>query len=73
MSELRLNSLENDFPRIVNKTIEDEFMKVTEAVERGWWITAKEECEIVVVGGYVSQELYDRIYLTITNYILENY
>lgn len=73
MAELRLNAKVNNYPRIVNKTIEDAFMKVTESVERGWWITAKEECELVVVGGYVTQELWDRIYTTINDYILTSY
>lgn len=73
MSELRLNSLANNYPREVNKAIEDAFAKVTSNILLGWWVSAKEECEIVPVGGYVTQALKDRIYTTITSYITNNY
>lgn len=73
MSELRLNSIANNYPRIVNATIEETFKLVREYIVDGQWITAKEKCELVVVSGYITQELYDRIYTTITNYIALNY
>ena len=73
MSELRLNALANNYPRIINQTIENAFSEVTKNILLGWWVTAKEKCELVEVGGYVSQALKDRIYNTITNYISENY
>ena len=73
MAELRLNSIENELPREVNRSIEHAFEKVTNAILIGWWVTAKEECEEVIVGGYVTQELWDRIYNTINQYISENY
>ena len=73
MSELRLLSKMNGSPREVNKSIENAFDKVTKNIMIGWWITAKEECELVPVGGYVTQELWNRIYNTINSYISENY
>lgn len=73
MSELRLNSIANSYPREVNKSIEDAFAKVTSNILIGWWVSAQEECLLVPVGGYVSQELHDRIRTTIENYIAENY
>ncbi len=74
MSELKLNSEANGYPRAINKSIEEAFKDVTyNLVSLGWWISAKECCELVVVEGYVTQTLYDRIYSTICNYIIANY
>lgn len=73
ISELRLNSINNNLPRAVLKDIETAFAKVDDNIRKGWWITAKEECEAVTVGGNVTQELWERIYNTITAYIAQNY
>lgn len=73
MSELRLNSIQHNYPREVNKSIEIAFESVTKNILLGWWISAKEECELVQVQGYVTQGLKDRIYNTITTYISNNY
>ena len=73
MAELRLNSIQNNYPREVNKSIEEAFSGVINAIQLGWWVTAKEKCELVVVEGYITQDLWDRIYGTITNYIAANY
>jgi hypothetical protein len=73
MAELRLNSVQNNYPREVNKSIETAFEGVINSIQLGWWVTAKEKCELVPVAGYVTQQLWDRIYLTITQYIAANY
>ena len=73
MSELRLNSIVNNYPRVVNKTIEDSFKKVTHNILIGWWVSAKEECEVVQVNDFVTQALKDRIMNTIVAYIEVNY
>jgi len=73
MSELRLNSMVNNYPRIVNASIENAFWEVAIAINNGWWITAKEKCDLVPVAGYVTQPLWDRIHTKITDYIAQNY
>jgi len=73
MSELRLNSLVNNYPRIVNASIENSFWEVAIAINNGWWITAKEKCELVPVAGYVTQPLWDKIHNKIVDYIAQNY
>ncbi len=73
MSELALTSEANGYPREVNASIETAFKEVKDEIRAGQWISAKEACELVSVGGYITQELYDRIYTTITNYISVNY
>lgn len=73
MSELRVNSSFNNLPRSVNKEIETKLEKVKTNIDRGWWVTAKEELDLVIPSGYLTQELWDRINLTITNYINDNY
>jgi hypothetical protein len=76
MSELRLMALNSPDPiaaREANRQIEIAFEKVTQNILLGWWITAKEQCELVTVSGSVTQQLKDRIYSTITTYIADNY
>jgi hypothetical protein len=73
MAELRLNAIANNYPRIVNATIENAFWDVAISINNGWWITAMEKSDLVVVGGYVTQELKDRIQLKISTYISQNY
>ena len=76
MSELRNSAKLNpnqDLARAINRGIELAFEKVTQNVLLGWWVTAKEQCELVSIGGYVTQQLWDRIYSTITQYINQNY
>jgi len=73
MAELRLAAIANGYPRDVNRAIENAFWEVAIAVNNGWWITAKEKCELVPVGGYVTQELWDRIHGKIVAYIAQNY
>ena len=73
MSELRVNSKVNNLPRQVNDYIEQKLEKVKTNIDRGWWVTALEELEQVTVESYFTQELYDRLYNTITTYIAENY
>ncbi len=73
MSELRLNSINLNLPREVNKYIEEKLDLVKLNIDRGWWISAKEEMEVVVVESYLTQDLYDRIMGYITEYIDNNY
>jgi len=73
MAELRVNSKVNNYPRAVNKYIEEKLDKVKTNIDRGWWITALEELEVVTVDSYFSQELYDRVHATISGYISLNY
>lgn len=73
MSELRVNSKTNGLPRSVNKAIETKLEKVKLNIDRGWWVTAKEELDLLTIDAYFTQELFDRINLTITNYIAANY
>lgn len=73
MSELRVNSKALNLPRAVNKEIETKLEKVKLNIDRGWWVTAKEELDLVVVDGFLTQDLFDKVNLTITNYIAANY
>lgn len=73
MAEMRLASINNNLPRAWLKNIGLKFERVRMAVESGQWVDAKEECEIVTTDAYVTQQLKDRIYNAITNYITENY
>lgn len=73
MSELRVNSKVNALPRAVNKYIEEKLERVKTNIDRGWWVTALEELESTTVESYFTQDLYDRIHLTLTEYIAENY
>jgi len=73
MSELRIYSKENNLPREVNRYIEDKLEFVKSQVIEGQWISAREKLDLVIVEGYLTQELYDRIQLKIDTYILENY
>lgn len=73
MAELRLNSKHNNLPREVNKYIEEKLESVRIQVVSGQWISAREKLDLVVVEGYLTQELYDKIQLKIDTYILENY
>lgn len=73
MAELRLNSIANNLPREVNKYIEEKLESVRIQVVSGQWWSALEKLETVVVESYLTQELYDRIYLKITTYISESY
>lgn len=76
MSELRNSAKLSPDPeaaRTINRNIELAFEKVTQNVLWGWWVTAKEQCELVPIQGYVTQALWDRVYNTITEYISENY
>ena len=73
MSELRLNSQVLNLPRSVNKEIEKRYWDVAIAINNGWWITAKERAEMVVVADVVTQDLYDNILAKINGYIALNY
>ena len=73
MSELRLESVINGYNRDVNRYIEIKLDKVKINIDRGWWVTALETLENIVVESYFTQELYDKLHNTITNYILINY
>ena len=73
MAELRLNSIQNNLPREVNKYIEEKLELVRSQVVSGQWISAREKLDLVVVEGYLTQELYDRIKLKLDTYISENY
>jgi len=73
ISELRLNSQALNLPRSVNKEIEKRYWDVAIAINNGWWITAKERAEIVVVADVVTQQLYDSILAKINGYIALNY
>jgi hypothetical protein len=73
MSELRLNSIVNNLPRSVNKEIESRYWDVVVAINNGWWITAKERAEIVIVADVVTQSFYDNVLEKINSYIALNY
>jgi len=72
-AELRLNSIANNYPRSVNKKLEDAFRGVRDEVVQGHWITALEQCEKIVVNADVTQAFYDRIHLVLSDYISKNY
>ena len=73
MAELRLFSLQNGLPRAVNKYIERKLKNVRDEVCLGQWISAREYLDEVIVEGYLTQELYDRVKNTLDTYITENY
>lgn len=73
MAELRVMSKVNNYPREVNRYIEDKLDKVKINIDRGWWVTALEELEATIPMSFYTQELYNRIHLTISTYIKENY
>lgn len=73
MAELRLKSKQENLPREINKFIEEKLEFVKSQVINGQWISAREKLDLVVVEGYLTQELYDRIQLKLDTYISENY
>lgn len=73
MAELRLMSLQNGYPRAINKYIERKLKQVRDEVCLGQWISAREYLDEVVVEGYLTQELYDRVKNTLDTYIAQNY
>lgn len=73
MAELRLNSITNNLPREVNREIEEKLESVRIQVVSGQWISALEKLQAVQVGGYLTQQLYDRIQTSLTEYIAANY
>lgn len=73
MAELRLNSIQNNYPREVNKFIERKLKNVRDEVILGQWLSAKEYLDEVTVESYLTQQLWDRINLKLTTYIDENY
>ena len=73
MAELRLHSLQNSLDRSINKYIERKLKDVRDEVLLGQWISAREYLDEVVVEGYLTQELYDRVKDTLDTYIAENY
>lgn len=73
MAELRLFSLQNNLPRVVNKYIERKLKQVRDEVCLGQWISAREYLDEVVVEGYLTSELYNRVKNTLDTYIAENY
>lgn len=74
VAELRLNSIANNLPRSVNKSIERAFKSVRNEIKNGQFISAREHLiEDVTVGGSITQELYDRILKKIDDYIAISY
>ena len=73
LSELVVFSRQNNLPREINRDIETRLEFVKSQVIDGQWISAREKLAEVVIGGYLTQELYDRIKNSIDDYILKNY
>jgi len=73
MAELRLFSLQNNLPRVVNKYIERKLKQVRDEVCLGQWISAREYLDEVVVEDYLTSELYNRVKNILDTYIAENY
>jgi hypothetical protein len=73
MAELRLNSLMNGYPRAVNKYIERKLINVRNEVCLGQWLSAREYLDEVIIEGYLTQALYDRVKDKLDTYIAENY
>ena len=73
MAELRITSKQYNLHRDVNKFIEEKLELVKSQVINGQWISAREKLDLVIVEGYLTQELYDRIKLELDTYISENY
>ncbi len=60
-------------PREVVKLIEDKLELVRNEIINGQWITAREKLEEVAISAEFTQEIYDRLHLSLTTYITENY
>jgi len=73
MAELRLNSVQNNLPREVNKFIERKLKNVRDEVILGQWVSAKEYLEEVTIESYLTIDLYNRIMNKLNTYITENY
>lgn len=73
IAELRIYALENNQDRSVNKEIERRLEMVKSQVCMGQWISAKEYLQEVEISGPLTQELWNRINNTLTNYITTNY
>lgn len=73
MAELRIFSLQNNLPRAVNKYIERKLKQVRDEVCLGQWVSAREYLDEVVVEGYLTTELYNRVKNKLDTYIAENY
>lgn len=73
MSELKKNSEDNNLPRSINKFIERKLKNVRDEVFKGQWISAREYLDEVIVEGFLTIELYNRVKDTLDTYIANNY
>lgn len=65
MAEFRLN----ETPRSVNKNLENKLRTVRDELINGQWITALEQLDEITPQGDLTDEIYDRIHLSIDTYI----
>lgn len=71
-AEFRLAKLSDQISEETHAAIEKSLIPVRNEVLAGQWISAKNE--LIYLGIItIGQDLYDRLYLQITNYIAENY
>ena len=73
MSELAVNAQVNNLDRIVNASIENAFKEVVDALQIGWWVTAKDKALLIVPSQYVTQAFIDRVITKLDDYISINY
>jgi hypothetical protein len=60
-------------PREVNRHLENELETVRNEVSNGQWISALEKLDDITPQGHLTQEIYDKIHLSLTTYIDNNY
>ena len=69
-AELRLAQQAGEITRAQNRAIEDALKPVRDEVALGQWRTGLEKLEeIGLAGGVISQQMYDRFNLVLTNYL----
>ena len=68
-AEFRLSPLSRD----VRKSLETQLEAVRNELVNGQWITSLEKLEECTVIGNLTQEIYDRLHLSLTTYISANY
>ena len=68
-AEFRLSPLSRD----IRKNLESRLEAVRNELVNGQWITSLEKLEECTVTGNLTQEIYDRLHLSLTTYITNNY
>lgn len=69
IAEFRISGLTRD----IIKALENQLESVRNEITNGQWITGLEKLEEISTSTELTQEIYDRLHLSLTTYINNNY